>query len=128
MNTIFKPISKTGPMAKFIKIKTQCLLCHTTLPQPGFCLHCETYKKPQVEAFKQDKLQSRQEVRQAYAEIWRECQECQGGLDAAVICTSMDCPKFYKRCQLKKNKEKIEGIVEKMGVVDIEDLYLNAAK
>lgn len=35
--------------------------------------------------------------------LWTECQRCQGSLQHDVICTSRDCPIFYRRTKARKD-------------------------
>lgn len=47
-----------------------------------------------------------QEVRikeTTYADLWSQCQACQGSLHQDVLCTSRDCPIFYQRTKVKKD-------------------------
>ena len=37
-----------------------------------------------------------------YAHLWTECQRCQGSLHQDVLCTSRDCPIFYRRRKVQK--------------------------
>ena len=42
-----------------------------------------------------------------YGRLWTQCQRCQGSLHQDVLCTSRDCPIFYRR--RKAQKELNEG-------------------
>lgn len=33
----------------------------------------------------------------AFSALWTQCQRCQGSLHQDVLCTSRDCPIFYRR-------------------------------
>ena len=35
--------------------------------------------------------------------LWTQCQRCQGSLHQDVLCTSRDCPIFYRRKKVKKD-------------------------
>lgn len=37
-----------------------------------------------------------------FARLWTQCQRCQGSLHQDVICTSADCPIFYRRTARQK--------------------------
>ena len=44
------------------------------------------------------------ELEAAYGALWTQCQRCQGSLHQDVLCTSRDCPIFYRR-------KKVRGVV-----------------
>ena len=39
----------------------------------------------------------------AFAQLWTQCQRCQGSLQQDVLCTSRDCPIFYRRTKARKD-------------------------
>lgn len=38
-----------------------------------------------------------------YGALWTQCQRCQGSLHQDVLCTSRDCPIFYRRKKVQKD-------------------------
>jgi DNA polymerase delta subunit 1 len=38
----------------------------------------------------------------AAGQLWSQCQRCQGSLHQDVLCTSRDCPIFYRRKKVAK--------------------------
>jgi DNA polymerase delta subunit 1 len=38
-----------------------------------------------------------------YGDLWVQCQRCQGSLHQDVLCTSRDCPIFYRRKKVQKD-------------------------
>ena len=38
-----------------------------------------------------------------FAALWTQCQRCQGSLHQDVLCTSRDCPIFYRRKKVAKD-------------------------
>lgn len=36
-------------------------------------------------------------MQDGYSKLWTQCQRCQGSLLQDVLCTSRDCPIFYRR-------------------------------
>ena len=38
-----------------------------------------------------------------YGLLWTQCQRCQGSLHLDVLCTSRDCPIFYRRRKVAKD-------------------------
>jgi DNA polymerase delta subunit 1 len=48
---------------------------------------------------------------QLYSQTWTQCQRCQGSLHQDVLCTSRDCPIFYRRKKVQKDlKEAQTGL------------------
>ena len=45
-------------------------------------------------------------MQQHFSRLWTQCQRCQGSLHQEVLCTSRDCPIFYRR--RKAHKDLIE--------------------
>ena len=39
----------------------------------------------------------------AFGALWVQCQRCQGSLHQDVLCTSRDCPIFYRRKKVQKD-------------------------
>jgi DNA polymerase delta subunit 1 len=44
-----------------------------------------------------------------FAALWTECQRCQGSLTQDVLCTSRDCPIFYRRKKVQKDLTEAEA-------------------
>jgi DNA polymerase delta subunit 1 len=82
------PTAKSGIMA--FTVKTQkCMACKSPLAQGAetLCAHCQP-KEAEVYR-RQLALVNQQEGR--FAQLWTQCQRCQGSLHADVLCTSKDC-------------------------------------
>jgi DNA polymerase delta subunit 1 len=43
------------------------------------------------------------ELEQQFSALWTQCQRCQGSLHQDVLCTSRDCPIFYRRKKVQKD-------------------------
>ncbi|KAG5067189.1 hypothetical protein JHK86_010920 [Glycine max] len=43
------------------------------------------------------------ELEMLFGRLWTQCQECQGSLHQDVLCTSRDCPIFYRRKKAQKD-------------------------
>ncbi|KAA3486830.1 DNA polymerase delta catalytic subunit [Gossypium australe] len=43
------------------------------------------------------------ELEELFGKLWTQCQECQGSLHQDVLCTSRDCPIFYRRKKAQKD-------------------------
>lgn len=44
-----------------------------------------------------------------FQSLWSQCQRCQGSLHQDVLCTSRDCPIFYRRRKVQKDLNEIQG-------------------
>ena len=49
----------------------------------------------------------------AFAALWTQCQRCQGSLQQDVICTSRDCPIFYRRTKARKDLQEAHAIISR---------------
>nr|VDC67470.1 unnamed protein product [Brassica rapa] len=43
------------------------------------------------------------DLEELFGRLWTQCQECQGSLHQDVLCTSRDCPIFYRRMKAQKD-------------------------
>ena len=43
------------------------------------------------------------DLENSFARLWTQCQRCQGSLHQDVLCTSRDCPIFYRRKKTQKD-------------------------
>jgi len=105
-------------------VKTQtCLGCKTPLPKgiplllsvyfvsirrrltafqgvnDAVCPNCV----PRVGELYQKHLSSVNELEMRFSRLWTQCQRCQGSLHQDVICTSSDCPIYYRRIKAQKD-------------------------
>ncbi len=69
------------------------LSIHDT-PAPGRTQEAEIYSKT---------LDSVSVLEGQYGALWTACQRCQGSLHLDVLCTSRDCPIFYRRKKVQKD-------------------------
>ncbi len=44
-----------------------------------------------------------------YCGLWTQCQRCQGSLHQDVLCTSRDCPIFYRRKKVQKELNEVQA-------------------
>ena len=90
-----------GGMMRFAKVRKKCLGCRATLGdevEGNLCQHC---KPQEAEIY----MKSRDRVNmleKQFNSLWSQCQRCTGSLHQDVLCTSRDCPIFYRRkkCQI----------------------------
>ncbi|KAL4590455.1 hypothetical protein LXL04_003385 [Taraxacum kok-saghyz] len=92
--------SNSGIM-KFAKKQLSCVGCKALLGKDDqtLCSHCkgraaELYCKTVSNVSELEKL---------FGRLWTQCQECQGSLHQDVLCTSRDCPIFYRRKKAQKD-------------------------
>ncbi|KAB5556432.1 hypothetical protein DKX38_007341 [Salix brachista] len=121
----------TGGIMKFAKKQLTCIGCKTLLRaflflqenMPSeFKSHCESIRtKLFAQTAKGEKqsctanqflkasisfeffLNLLSELEQIFGRLWTQCQECQGSLHQDVLCTSRDCPIFYRRKKAQKD-------------------------
>ena len=61
-------------------------------------MHCE-----QEAELYQRSLANVNQLENQFAALWTQCQRCQGSLHQDVLCTSRDCPIFYRRKKVQKD-------------------------
>ncbi|KAG9457177.1 hypothetical protein H6P81_001685 [Aristolochia fimbriata] len=91
----------TGGIMKFAKKQLSCIGCKALISNSDqtLCSHCkgreaELYCKTVANVSELEKL---------FGRLWTQCQECQGSLHQDVLCTSRDCPIFYRRKKAQKD-------------------------
>ncbi|KAF7456003.1 putative DNA polymerase delta catalytic subunit [Cryptosporidium felis] len=91
-----------GALAGFVKKGLQCLNCKTNIKEGAFCKDCS--KQENIEtSLLVTKLHEHREKEIEYNSLWTQCQRCQGSTFQDVICTSRDCPIFYRRTKVRKD-------------------------
>jgi DNA polymerase delta subunit 1 len=88
-----------GAMAAFVKKSLQCLGCKVSIKEGGLCQTC---KKDREASVVMERLAALRLKEQEYGKLWSQCQRCQGSLHQDILCTSRDCPIFYRRTKAKK--------------------------
>ncbi len=53
------------------------------------------------------------ELEQQFAALWTQCQRCQGSLHQDVLCTSRDCPIFYRRKKVQKDLGEAHSLLQR---------------
>lgn len=98
---------------KFAQKRLACLGCKSPLTkgEATVCDHC----KPREAEIYHKLLTSAQAFEGQYAQLWTQCQRCQESLHQDVLCTSRDCPIFYRR---KKVQKDISAINENLARFD----------
>jgi DNA polymerase delta subunit 1 len=79
------------------------------LPRPGTCTgnvpccrEAELYTRA---------LGSVGALESQFGALWAQCQRCQGSLHQDVLCTSRDCPIFYRRKKVQKELNEAQGVL-----------------
>ncbi|KAJ6305585.1 hypothetical protein OIU78_021014 [Salix suchowensis] len=91
----------TGGIMKFAKKQLTCIGCKTLLSNSDQTL-CSNCKGREAELYCKSVSQV-SELEQIFGRLWTQCQECQGSLHQDVLCTSRDCPIFYRRKKAQKD-------------------------
>ncbi|CAN6476021.1 unnamed protein product [Victoria cruziana] len=97
--------SNSGIM-KFAKKQLSCIGCKTPISnaEQTLCAHC---KGREVELYSKT-VSNVRELEVQFGRLWTECQRCQGSLHQDVLCTSRDCPIFYRRKKAQKDLAEAE--------------------
>ncbi|XP_062197531.1 DNA polymerase delta catalytic subunit isoform X2 [Phragmites australis] len=92
--------SNSGIM-KFAKKQLTCLGCKAVISGANqtLCSHC---KGREAELYCKT-VANVSELEMLFGRLWTQCQECQGSLHQDVLCTSRDCPIFYRRRKAQKD-------------------------
>ncbi|XP_073013443.1 DNA polymerase delta catalytic subunit [Typha latifolia] len=92
--------SNSGIM-KFAKKQLSCLGCKAVISNGDqtLCSHC---KGREAELYCKT-VANVSELETLFGRLWTQCQECQGSLHQDVLCTSRDCPIFYRRKKAQKD-------------------------
>ncbi|XP_052189553.1 DNA polymerase delta catalytic subunit [Diospyros lotus] len=92
--------SNSGIM-KFAKKQLTCIGCKALISNSDrtLCSHC---KGREAELYCRT-VANVSELEKLFGRLWTQCQECQGSLHQDVLCTSRDCPIFYRRKKAQKD-------------------------
>uniref|UniRef100_A0A2P2KVL7 DNA polymerase n=1 Tax=Rhizophora mucronata TaxID=61149 RepID=A0A2P2KVL7_RHIMU len=90
-----------GGIMKFAKKQLTCIGCKALISKSDqtLCSHC---KGREAELYCKTVSQV-SELESLFGRLWTQCQECQGSLHQDVLCTSRDCPIFYRRKKVQKD-------------------------
>ncbi|KAI9635703.1 putative delta DNA polymerase [Dioszegia hungarica] len=92
-----------GGLMKFAVKTVTCLGCKTPLRTAkegiAVCVNC----RPKLPDLYQKQITYTSSLQVDFARLWTQCQRCQGSLHQQdVICTSADCPIYYRRTARQK--------------------------
>lgn len=105
--------SKTSGIGLYT-IKTECLGCkkNTGKKDVLLCDDCEPFKENVYAA----KLAETNLLEKEYNACWTQCQVCPatGSLIQKVLCTSRDCPNYYKRKKVTNDLKDSQGELNRL--------------
>ena len=105
-------VNQNRGLGGFVKIKAQCLSCKSPVVDDGaLCRNCDTSEKRMDTHLR--KLFMLRELQSSFAELWTQCQRCQGSLHQDVLCTNKDCPIFYRRKKIQKDIQEAQNTVDR---------------
>ena len=91
------PSNKVGGIMQFAKVRLSCVGCRSVITDEkastALCKHCLTKETEHL----RKALQTVNDLETDFNRLWTQCQRCQGSLHQDVLCTSRDCPIFYRR-------------------------------
>lgn len=105
----------SGGMMNFAVKKLKCLGCKAPLSGTGAL--CRSCIENEADVFTKQ-LASVNELEHLFARLWTQCQNCQGSLHQDVLCTSRDCPIFYKRIKVQKDLGEAQTALERFQSVE----------
>jgi len=107
------PTAAGGGIMRFAKVRLSCVGCRAPMdadgPSRALCGHClakegDVYRRS---------LATVNELQEAFSKLWTQCQRCQGSLHTDVLCTSRDCPIFYRRKKVQKDLHEATAMLER---------------
>ncbi|KAJ9506485.1 hypothetical protein QJQ45_019412 [Haematococcus lacustris] len=110
--SVTTPSSVAGGIMKFAKVKLCCLGCKAPLVKAGETTLCSHCAPKELELF-QRSVSKVGELEAQYTELWTCCQRCQGSLHQDVLCTSRDCPIFYRRKKVQKDLNEAQATLQR---------------
>ena len=106
------PSSNAGIM-RFAKVRLSCVSCRASITDEkqstALCTHCLQKESQHL----QKALDSVNDLERDFNRLWTQCQRCQGSLHQDVLCTSRDCPIFYRRKKVQKDLIEAENTLKR---------------
>jgi len=75
---------------------------------------CKSCAPREAEIFG-NKLADVNHVEQQFNRLWTQCQRCQGDMHKDVLCTSRDCPIYYRRKKIQKDLNDAHSVLARFG-------------
>eukprot|EP01071_Lankesteria_metandrocarpae_P010903 Lankesteria_metandrocarpae@DN5381_c0_g1_i2.p1 len=104
-------LPSTGGLSAFVKQSLRCLGCKAPISEGALCKHCIVTKEREM-IMRKVKVLS--ECQKDFSDLWTQCQRCQGSVHQDVLCTSRDCPIFYRRTKIRKDLQEAQKQVTKL--------------
>ena len=95
--------------SKFIVLKKTCFNCKSVINSGVVCKNCKD-KLRQLYIEKRLELNYSERL---YADLWTQCQKCQGFMMQEIICQNRDCPIFFRRIKVKKDLKEIQDKIKR---------------
>lgn len=120
------PSNASGGIMRFAKVRLSCLACKAPLPDKpaggdakgcnsSLCAQC---RSQEAEIFSRT-LGTVTELEAQFGALWTQCQRCQGSLHQDVLCTSRDCPIFYRRKKVAKDLGEAQASLARFQAADL---------
>lgn len=77
------------------------------------CTLCKRFCCLQEAEIYQKTLVGVNELESSFSALWTQCQRCQGSLHQDVLCTSRDCPIFYRRKKVQKDLTEAHAVLNR---------------
>ena len=113
-------IKKSGVNAKhnanfgsFLIVKKTCLNCKVVIKSGVVCKNC---KDKMRKIYIENRLEMNNKERM-FADLWSQCQRCQGSILQDIICQNRDCPIFFRRFKVKKDLKAMKEIMDRFNEV-----------
>ena len=107
------PSNAAGGIMRFAKVRLSCVGCRASITDEkqstALCTHCLAKESQHL----QKALNSVNELEKDFNRLWTQCQRCQGSLHQDVLCTSRDCPIFYRRKKVQKDLLEAENTLKR---------------
>ncbi|XP_023518307.1 DNA polymerase delta catalytic subunit [Cucurbita pepo subsp. pepo] len=109
--SIFISTPSNSGIMKFAKKQLTCIGCKALLSKADhtLCAHC---KGREAELYCKA-VENVSDLEMVFGRLWTQCQECQGSLHQDVLCTSRDCPIFYRRKKAQKDMAEAKQLLER---------------
>ena len=101
--------AKSNAFGSFIIVKKTCLNCKVVIKSGVVCKNC---KDKMRSIYIENRLEMNNKERM-YADLWSQCQRCQGSILQEIICQNRDCPIFYRRYKVKKDLKSMKEIMDR---------------
>jgi len=107
------PTAAHGGIMRFTKKTLSCIGCRAPISDEklskALCGNC----LPNEAEIYQRSLGRVNDLESQFGRLWTQCQTCQGSLHQDVLCSSRDCPIFYRRHKVAKDLQEQEVVLDR---------------